>query len=115
MPVVAQRAGLKNNESITGLAKKRSRSWPLAFVFYVPLHNFSCQKYSNWQFLCLPLDEKNYNTIDTKIEAKQAGAELGQAQLTLGLSFTLVYLYWIDDQEIYWLDWRQTLPTTEYK
>ena len=32
---------------------------------------------------------------------RQAGAELGQAQLKLGLVFTSVYLYQIDDQEIF--------------
>ena len=31
---------------------------------------------------------------------KQAGAELGQAQLKLGLGFTLVFFYLIDEQEI---------------
>ena len=35
--------------------------------------------------------KKIYKKKWTKIKAKQAGAELGQAQLKLGLNFTLIF------------------------
>ena len=41
-----------------------------------------------------------YNSLWNNRKRKQAGAELGQAQLKLGFGFTSIFLYQIDELEI---------------
>ena len=45
-------------------------------------------------------NNNNDNSNNDDLLIKQAGAELGQAQLKLGFGFTSVYLYQIDKLEI---------------
>ena len=62
--------------------------------------------------LCGIFCDKHLKSIENqKINIKQAGAELGQAQLKLELDFISINLYYIDEQYILY-NWIDSLPTT---
>ena len=53
-----------------------------------------------------------YDLGEKEEKGKQAGVELGQAQLKLGFGFTYCKL---KSQKYYWADWNQPPPATEHK
>ena len=84
-------------------------NWPVPIWLDLSYIDLTCDPdstYLDWKI------NKNNNKIK-----KQAVAELGQAQLKLGLSFTLGNLHEIKEQGILFTrsDFHQPLPNTEHK